>query len=299
MFRANLALALVSAILAGGAAAAPAPTPPAQGAAVDGVTVTARPRTQDQVVRDFVQTYATESPVIGNPQIARMRSEVCPFTFGLSDNFNNFITYRVRQLALQAGAPGTGSGDCTINVRIVITDDPQPFMDEVAKKYDGLLGYHYVAQTRKVSRVKHPAQAWYVTETEDFNGGFTTDSPDPIEGYMPIAGSRITKGWRSWIRSVLIIVDLDSIEGMEIGEVADHVAMLALAQGQTQTECKPMPSIINLFNDTCPEPFRAKAMTDSDLAYLKALYSTSETLQANGQKAQIAREMAKILKEGQ
>jgi hypothetical protein len=86
---------------------------------------------------------------------------------------------------------------------------------------------------------------------------------------------------------------------MDVGALADHVAMVALARGQTEAACKPMRSIANLFNEACPVTFKANTMTDGDLAYLKALYVASPTATANVQRTEIARRMGQMLDDAQ
>ena len=52
--------------------------------------------------------------------------------------------------------------------------------------------------------------------------------------------------------------------------------MLALSQPQTLDGCNAMPSIFDLMSSSCARE-RPKALTESDMAYLKALYAADIT----------------------
>lgn len=299
MPRSIAAVALATAILAGGSAAAgpnPDPPPGVAGGAVDGLTVTAKPRSREQIVRDFVQTYSAPSQFTG--RIARIGADFCPQTYGLGTDLNVFITRQVRQRGLEVGAPGKGSGVCNANVRIIFTEDPQWLVEQMASANDSFLGYHHRVGKKEALQVRQPVQGWYVNETMDIDGQVVPDAPgaetDGDAAWLRVLGR--TKGLVTRTRSVLIVVDLRATPGVELTALADHIAMLALAQTTVQAACKPMPSITNLFDKSCPAELRAEALTDNDLAYLKALYTTEPTLPPAALQGSIAKKMASILR---
>src|SRR5258706_76886 len=59
----------------------------------------------------------------------------------------------------------------------------------------------------------------------------------------------------------------------EIGPLADHIAMLALAQPANSGACTELPSILDTTNPTCRKDAPVKALTKADTGYLKGLYN--------------------------
>jgi hypothetical protein len=71
----------------------------------------------------------------------------------------------------------------------------------------------------------------------------------------------------------------------EIGALADHIAMLALAQMEPLKECQPLGSIMNLFTPDCAN--HPVAMTVTDEGYLRGLYKMDAAAAARAQRDQI------------
>src|SRR5262249_41019339 len=96
--------------------------------------------------------------------------------------------------------------------------------------------------------------------------------------------------------SVVVVADIAKVEDWEIGTVADYIAMMAFARTKTIDKCQQVPSIATVFGD-CSDGVKAKALSDFDMAYLKALYvSTSDAPRAL-QESGISRAMLQILEQ--
>lgn len=290
MLRSGLMAAALAGALAGSAAAAPAPTA-APETAVDELTVEANKRARDKIVSQFIGDYVTESP---SEQVTRWSENICPQTSGLPGVLNNMVTARVREIAATVGAPAKADADCRPNLFIVFAVDPQAVIDNVRRKVPEALGFHYVHDRRKISRVVRPVQAWYATETEDLNGFKELDTSE-FSGTRHVLGTRLSQGWRSGLASVIITVDLNVIGGSDLGALSDYIAMLALSQMNAPETCKPLPSIANLLSTDCGPERKTTAITESDLAYLKAVYWMNPTKFINGQRGDIAFRMKQLL----
>jgi hypothetical protein len=91
-------------------------------------------------------------------------------------------------------------------------------------------------------------------------------------------------------------VDTTKIEGETFGSLADYLAMLVLAQPASAVDqCNPLPSILNLFTDTCPATQRVRALSPADKAYLEGLYSAAPDATGSLQRATIATRMLESL----
>ncbi len=281
-------------------AATPAPVPPtAPPPAVDEIVVTGK------AIRDFVRTsnfvrlYTAPSDFLD--QIARWHAPLCVHTAGLAPAYNAFVTARVKDVAAQIGAPQAQSEPCKTNLDIVFTPHPQELLDYIRTKRPELLGPHYPALRKKLATVSHPVQAWYATGTRDYHGRWEIDSYDEwgntVDGSPPVytvPGSHLRTGLSSEFASVVVVADAAKVGDWEIGTIADYVAMMAFSRMKTLDKCQQVPSIANVFGD-CSDGVRAKALSDFDMAYLRALYLTASDAPRGLQESGISRAMLKIL----
>jgi hypothetical protein len=274
---------------AGSGRATPAPPSPKDSTAVQGVTVQPPLSREGKFARalSFIQSHGAPART---GQLARWKERVCPLAIGLTPELDAFVMERVRVLALRVGAPVKKFGRCRPNVEIAFVDRPQELMDAVARERGALLGFHYAAATRRLATVTRPVEARYLTSTQGGEGNATLDvasggfmSPDAVitgpvsladAGSMPggCAGSRLTECLRSLFTNVLIVVDAPAMEGRQIGPIADYVAMLALSQARTLDGCGALDSILDLFAKGCAGGAAPSTWTQSDIAYLTALY---------------------------
>ncbi|MDE1150407.1 MAG: hypothetical protein PW843_27990 [Azospirillaceae bacterium] len=271
--------------------------PPAKtgDSATGSVTITGeRPTNQslDSVVSGFVRSRTTLAPHLD--QIIRWRKPICPLVRGVKPEFVTFITARIEGMAEEVGAPALTKATCKPDVEVIFTDQPQAMMDEVARKSPVLLGYHFVNQTQALAKVTKPIQAWYVTATSN---GVDTYINDPYE-MMPggALGSRLDHGHLvSVFDHVLVVVDMTRINGRHLGPIADYVAMLTLAQPTPSGGCDGLPSLLDLFADTCPDRQKPEMLTSADKAYLEGLYSVTPEDVGPLQRAAIETHMLKSL----
>ena len=73
------------------------------------------------------------------------------------------------------------------------------------------------------------------------------------------------------------------------------IALLSLAQTVSFEVCQPVASIANLTATGCDRELQSRALSDNDLAYLRALYSVDPHDSLIQQQGKIALEMKKIL----
>jgi hypothetical protein len=276
-------------------AAGRAQSPGASATVVPGVTVQGRkpqaaPSIPTPQQRAFVESHAAPSRI---GQMTRWSQPVCPTTFGLSAEMNAFVSQRVKDVAAEVGAP---SGTCQSDVVIVFTSQPQALLDSVRRRAPVLLGFHYPAQAKRIATVAHPIQAWYVTATASDAGGHGLGGAGTglLQGALSAvggpgrggvlddgccgapggcAGSHFTVCLSSEFVAAVVVVNRDEVAGMSIGSVADYVSMLVLSRVDLNQGCSQPDSITNLLAAACPQAARPTALTDTDLAYLKALYA--------------------------
>jgi hypothetical protein len=270
----------------------------------ESVTVTGSKTPPDKILHDFIVSYTRPSPASG--KVARWHGGVFPGVTGLPASWNASVVARVREIASLAGAP-VAAADCRPNIDIVFTKNPQTLLDEVRAAKSWLLGYHDLAQEKKLATVSHALQAWYMTQTVDAQGGIYTDDKLHPEGvylggaYFPNAhveywsGNHLGDERRSELMHVLVVVDLAKVDGIHLSAVTDYVGMLSLAQTSAFDACQPVTSIANLTAPQCDAKLKTDTISGQDLAYLRALYSIDLHDSMIEQQGKIAYEMKKNL----
>jgi hypothetical protein len=266
----------------------------------ESVTVTASK--WREVFHKFEDAFVTPTPVGG--KIARWERRICPVVVGQKPNFTRFVTQRVKYIALAAGARLNTEASCTPNIRIVFTTTPQALLDNVRKKEPVYLGYAETnAQLEKLATVTRPVQAWYTTETADFNGRRQVDSVlmAKFDGDLIFApptyassGGRISDGITSGFNHILIVIDSTKLAGQKIVPLADYISMLALTQLGSLDACqRQQPSIVNMLATVCDHA--QDGLTKFDLAYLQGLYKMIARRGLMFQRNDIASTMADTL----
>ena len=308
-------LALAGSLLAAASYAQPLSTTDTSRTPTESITVTGQ-KVPEEIIKGFVKSYAAPAPALG--KMAKWARGACPITAGLPPALNILVTKRVRDVAILVGAPLLDEANCKPNIDIVFTRQPQALLDQVRKDRPVLLGFHFAAQEGAIATVRYPIQAWYTTETEDEQGLRQIDNPQDRHGsdmvipaganpacpqgctwHFPnartttVSASRIATSLRSQFFHVMIVIDLDKISGLEIGSLADDIAVLALAQPQAFDACLTPPSITNLMSPGCAE--KPKAITEMDVAYLRAVYRLDTAKVFSSQKSEIASRMKKAL----
>lgn len=309
-------LAVCLLLAAAGAAMAqpqsPLPLPP-----LESVTVTATKATREAIA-GFIFNHAKPARLTG--KLTRWRIGICPLTVGLGEKYAASVTQRLRAVAASIGAPVSKDPDCRPNIRIVFTTEPQTLLDTIRKDVPVLLGYFDTqAQITRAATFSRPIQSWYATATGDLRGLVQTDSPKPTglsitmppppgNGMtagsvytmeLPYAsvrssnGTRLSDGLATEFTDVTIIGEPTQLLEMEIGTLADYIAVLALSQPAALDACGELPSITNLFSKQCGGA--VKTITDGDLAYLRGLYKMTPDSSLHGQRGQIRYQMERAL----
>ena len=220
-------------------------------------------------VEKFVHDQGQPGPI---GQISRWRKPVCPLTEGLTPEFNDFVTERIKEIAAKVGAPG--ASDCRegVNVLVAFTTNPDRMMADVRRHHEGLLGFHYVGQTKSLAAFEPPMKSWYVTVTKIAGSDFVMIDQAYAPG-PPGSGSHIPPPLRSEFAFALVVVDSNLLEGQAIGPLADRIAFQTLSKPAPRDGCSALPSVMDVLDPKCQSSGSADGLTTYDEAYLKALYA--------------------------
>lgn len=305
LFLTGLAVAaLLAAAPARGTQSGPPTAATSAGNTVSGVTVNA-PQKPDPLVNPASQFVRSHLPEGVSEQYPRFRDAICVRVQGLPLEFDAFVAKRLVEVAHEVKAPVSTAADCTPNVNVIFTAQPQAQIDDIAKRKDILIGYHLQAQFQKLRTFNRPIQAWYVTRTRDttgnswieVNNGCPANVGDTFSGpcgERPVgrAGSRLGNDMSAEVVHSLILADANKVAGEKIDAVADYIAVLALAKWQGLARCNTViPTILNLMADGCDEENRPDAATRADLALLAGLYAVEPRELGSQQRMSIASRM--------
>lgn len=293
-------------------AAAPSVTP-APGAAGDSrtaflsepITVEAKRQTAKQRALSLVHDYSGKKHYW--EALAAWDDDICVTVAGLDPAKNAAVKARIEAVATAAGATvkqrRCGPQHVEANVEVFFTANPDVVLKSIARIRPWMVGG---AETRLEPLIsvrayetglimKRPIQAWYTNHC----------APDIAAGAAP--GWSSSTGYVFWSQdgtpcqkigfdNVLVVVDERRIPGLTLGALSDYAALLALTEPASLNGCNALPSIIDLFSAACADHPEPTGLTETDTAYLKALYTGGQTLPPGWQApGDIAGRMANLL----
>jgi hypothetical protein len=175
--------------------------------------------------------------------VARWGTPICPKTAGLDHDRGAAVVQRIIAVARSVGAPVADPAKRRANLAIVVSDQPQRLLDYVRAKQPDLLGYHYAAEVKRISTVRYPIQAWYITATRGTNGDLVLDD-SCCRSPGGRAGSRLSAGISSEFAAVLVVADAAVVAKYDVETFADYVAALSLSEVDLSRPCGDIDSIL-------------------------------------------------------
>ncbi len=281
-------------------------TPPAPAPVVTQETRPSAPQSTGDSVTDLGEIVvgnqraselaATFVETIGAPatsrRLARWPDSICVSVANLSAAPAQYLIDRVSQIAedlgVRAGEPG-----CSANVVIVAAADASAVANGMVEEYRRAFRPGGSGMTRSLAvlddfkTTERPVRWWHVsvpTDSETGDRAVRLPGEDPPMVNVSRA-SRLRTDIRDDLNKVFIVIDVDLLEGTTITQLADYIAMVAMAQVDAKSPTAGLPTILNLFD----EPAATPGLTEWDLAYLQALYRAEPNRStATGQAADIA-----------
>jgi hypothetical protein len=252
------------------------------------VQVTAQRAKLAKRVRVFVSKIT--GPLF-NGGLTRWGEPVCPIVSGLPQQYGEFIRRRVSGIARAGGVP-LASEKCVPNLFILVDPQPQELLKAMAKRYFRETfgfdtGPSRIAAPRLVVHefisTPGPVRVLYRDATNAGIGGYPIVSAAKV-GPITMSGDTWYVAWPMapvwdgvWhLFRVFVIVDASQLKGVTLGQFADYVGMVGLAEIKPADSLADAPTILKLFSGA---PQAAPAgMTDWDRAFLRSLYTTNQAL---------------------
>lgn len=294
------ALLLAPRGLSADAAATGSSAAPPAANALDTVTVQAQKdrQTLERAVSAFVSSAIVHDRY---RSLARWREPICPLVAGLPREQGEFVLVRLSEIARTAGAPLAGE-KCTVNLYVVLTRDPLRLLDKWQRRAPRLFSIREGAMpVKRFLNTPRPVRVWYNAEFTGADGSAfyseTFGSPGAIQQYPTNShayGSRLRYDDVRGIASAIVVVDTNRVSALTVGQLADYIAMVGLAEVNLDKDLGVAPTILRLFTASGGEP--AAGLSRWDQALLRSLYHTpqADVMQLSEIKTQALREITAV-----
>lgn len=226
-----------------------------------------------------------------NDSLMRWDAPVCPTVAGLPNDQGEYVLARLSQVARDAHVPLAGEHCNRPNLLVVVTDQP----DALAKKWaehdrtrlNTCNGQGYL---RDFVNSQRPVRAYYNGKFLSSDGGelpqvnssalsFYTMNIDfhfgpCVSGNNVAIGTRLRYGAVQGLQSVIILVDGKRANELNIGQLADYITLVGLAQIRPDANTGTAPTILTVFTGADPQP---QGLSRWDESFLRGLYTTKQS----------------------
>jgi len=257
-------------------------TSPAQVAspAPDDIVVRARNETE----RKAIQTYVANISVRSESQLPRFHDPVCPVVIGFDQPYAAIVEKRIRAVAADAGVPVAKKAKCQANLMVIMAEDGAALVQDIRANRSDWLGELDPTEINALI-APAPARAWSVTSLRNEDGGRQSGLFLTVK-----AASILKQPTRQDMEVSFVIIDKAPSMGMTLRQVADYAAMRGLARTKAPTPGGAIDTILTAFD---PAAAPVRALTATDAAYLRALYSSRGMTDAVTERNAITRRIAK------
>jgi hypothetical protein len=252
--------------------------------------------TGSRPTREAIQGDVGAVTVDTDGQIAMFEDAICPASFGLPEAYDRTIERRLREDAARVGLRTAGER-CDANVVVIVADSAGPFVAALhARRPDMFVGLE-LSQVQDILKAKEPVRAWQAIEPRGEDGRplervmFINGFPAGPHAWLnaETIGSRIAAKSRPRLVSSFVVIDAEAVDGLTLTQIADYAAMRAFARTRFAPALRRR-SILGLVGGA-EQDRSVDQLTNWDLAYLRALYRTSNGVPARAQQADMTTAM--------
>jgi hypothetical protein len=257
-------------------------------AAIDAVTVRAASRKR---LLNYVKAVSALS---SDGQVARRPNRLCPYVVGASTEVNTYVTSRLRQVGETVGVEFETKA-CQPNLMVLFSGEPEIMLKRAHRAHKINFSPASPTQINRFLDNPRPIRWWHsivvvpAVATSPIAGAI--DGPELIR----MENTRMLPTTRSVIRGSLVVVDAAQANGVEIGALADYIALAALTDMKPEAEMPGQDTILNLFAPGANRDSTARRLTAMDMAYLRGVYKARDSSYGLNQVGKIATLMAQEL----
>jgi hypothetical protein len=217
-----------------------------------------------------------------NASLERWNQPICPLVAGLPSKPAEFIRARVFQVARDSHAP-LGAEHCKPNLFVAITNDPDLLLEKWYRRSGALFNTcNGLGPVKRFLHSRQPVRVYYNAKLTSAGGpgvgalvldGVNTPPPSDCKNTASV-DTWLHRGAVQELTSVIIVVDGRQTTKINMGQLADYVSMIGLAQIRLQADTGTAPSILHLFQGSDPQPL---GLSPWDEAFLHSLYTTDQS----------------------
>jgi len=237
-------------------------------------------------IEKSVESYLFEvvhaSPGANDQPMMRWTVPICPMVSGFPHALGQALFDHFTDVIDSLGRP-RGHEGCKPNFFIIATFHPEARLRDWWHAHPAAFSYR-VDGTEKFLSTADPVRVWYCDRGVNMDGTGALDSSMVLDRVFAGLPTYVSHGNGRSIRSefqvvpalksVLVIIDSDKIDGFEIKQLSEYIAMVGLSKVNMDASYGDTPTILSLFSSPVSE--RPQTLSDWDRSFLRALYQTDE-----------------------
>ena len=245
-------------------------------------TIIIQARRNREIKRQIAKFVSGGVVTYSNDSLERWNQPICPLVVGVPGKPGEFILARVSQVANDSHAP-LGAEHCRPNLVVVVTSDPDLLIERWYKRFPGLFNTcNGLGPVKQFLHSRQPVRVFYNAKFTSAGGpsagdlildGVNTPVPSDCLSTSTL-GTYLHRGRVHELTSVIVVVDSRQITKINMGQLADYIAMIGLAEIRMQADTGTAPSILNLFHGSDPQPL---GLSPWDEAFLHGIYTTEQS----------------------
>jgi hypothetical protein len=258
-----LVIALLLASSAAPVVAAPAPAAVTQTRTLETVEVTAQRETMRKAIHSFVE-HVTR---FDGDNVARWSDPICPAVMGAAPEHAEFVRARIEAVARSVEV--TVAADprkCSPNLLVILSPQPRQLWDELKQRHPRLFNQLMPQQVERALGTR-PVQTVQNVTFNNADGTKATGS-----AVYKLRDSHLRASVTENFSTVLVVVNDAETGLVTFGQLADYVALVALARVDLTADFSGADSILRLFTVSRPGTPLPTRLTDWDRSFLQALY---------------------------
>jgi len=256
---------------------------PLQADPLSTVTIQAQREQLRQEVNQFVA--ATIVRPQNDDSLLRWDTPICPLVAGLPREQGEFFLQKISQTARAAKAPLAAENCRRPNLYVIVASNPATFL-KLWWKHDVRLfsTVHGITAAERFISTPRAVRVWYNDRQIDPDTGsqvgtllaqsLSLGTGGPVSypvNYAPgRLGSRLHYLTVRTVQSAIVVIDAQQLPNVTLGQMADYVSMVSLAEIDPDKAVGEIPSILSLFRPQAQS--RPEGLTVWDRSLLHAIY---------------------------
>ena len=246
-------------------------------------------RNRDQQIKAFIKDM-TPAPTRG--QLGRFELPVCPVVLGIAETQARAVEQRMRTVAKAAGLAVAKPG-CLTNMAVLVGPSKAALLKEL-EHWPYIFPEEWSGKRiEAMQRDPSPVAAWHTEQVVWPNGmplaARETGIPDSSLGPLRQLGlaTRLQPSTRPTFTKSVVVIQSGALAGLTPVQLADYALMRSLVQTDPKANRSSNAATILSIVDAPMGAAVPPTLTQWDLSFLRAFYSSTKNMYAEYQRAQM------------